>query len=379
MRLLFISNNWADAHQQSRLRALLGLFESYLVFGFTRAEYYGPHSDVEPFWVGRMVHASYLSRLYSYFALSYSLIKTVQKDDVIYVFGFDLVVISVFVTKVSGRGKVVYEIPDIREVLLGGSMLHKLLLIIEKWVVKNLYYMVVTSEEYVTEYFNKIRRLSPRDYVVIENKVHADDYTNIVSTEGSRAYQKDSICVGYFGLLRCSRSLDCLIKLASEYGIQVDLYGIFMPSTRHYEELVNNTPNIHYHGSYQSPNQVATIYKGVDVVWAAYPYSSNSLGNHLWARTNRFYESLYFQKTPIVQKGTADARRASLLGDIALEVDLSESADIVVKSLTYLLNWNTLERYNQRITVLPIESYQITNEYLKLARCLQLNKYLVDE
>ncbi len=69
-----------------------------------------------------------------------------------------------------------------------------------------------------------------------------------------------------------------------------------------------------YLGPYQAPKDLSFIYSMVDVVWASYPFSDRTtVGNHLYARTNRFYESLYFKKPFIVQKGTADAKTASVL------------------------------------------------------------------
>ena len=145
-----------------------------------------------------------------------------------------------------------------------------------------------------------------------------------------------------------------------------------MPSTRAFETKMRSVDGITYLGPYQSPSDLPALYASVDVVWAAYPFSPEKRGNHLWARTNRFYESLYFKRPMILQKGTNDARVAASLGAVALAVSL-ESSEAAADYLTQNLSKAFLLLCRQKLSEIPEEIYQITDEYQHLT-CFLLPK-----
>ncbi|WP_247236060.1 hypothetical protein [Telluribacter sp. SYSU D00476] len=372
MKIIFVSNNWADAHQQVRLQALLALCPSLVCLTFTRT-YYPATSSIEPLWTGRMEHASYLKRWNIYIQFFRQLYKTVKNGDIVYTYGFDLAAITLLFRTLTRRSVyLVHEVPDIREMFFRKGKAGWLLRRIERWVIPRIDLLVVTSPEYVTEYYQKLRGLPVRKYLVIENKIHTRPH-HLPNTP-ERPASQNRIRIGYFGLLRCKASLDCLMLLACTNRFDIILRGIFMPDTRHYESLVKETPNMQYLGPYDAPKELKTLYGSVDIVWAAYPYSPRSItGNHLWARTNRFYESLYFRRPIVVQKGTSDADRARTLGNIAIEVDLEDTRQ-AAQYLEEQLTPDYLQDMEKALTAIPEHEYLIKDEYKTLVRCLQLRK-----
>ena len=372
MKMIFVANNWADAHQQARLKALSKYLTPIVCLAFLR-EYYPPTSSFRPAWLGEMAHASYGGRWKIYLRFLKQLRKHTSPADTVYLYGFDLLVLIYLYSVLSGkRLRLLYEVPDIREMFLATTLAGTLVRYLEAWIIPRVDLLLVTSPEFVTEYFTRLRHIRVRHFHVIENKIHAQQLPPL-SPIPTPAPPGPKIKIGYFGLLRCSASLDCLIALARKGTFDIQLRGIFMPSTRHYEQRLLGLENITYGGPYESPAELPLLYTGVDIVWAAYPYDPKPVGNHRWARTNRFYESLYFKKPMILQQNTSDYHTATRLGPIALGVDLSnnsQAAAYLTENLTasFLL---TARRYLDQV---PESSNQITDEYQTLLSWLQQKK-----
>ncbi len=372
MKMLFISNNWADAHQQTRLRGLAQAGFVITCLAVYR-NYYPVQSPVAPIKLGNVNHAQYTKRLRIYWRLFVQLWKTAPCNGCIYVYGFDLA-LTILIYKTISRQKttVIYEIPDVREIFFSHNLAGKLIRKIEKIIIPHIDQLVVTSPEFISEYFLRLRKILIKDYLVIENKIHSDQVPKSSSTYRPIDSNR-KIRIGYFGVLRCTTSLNCLLSLADNGQFEVILRGIFMPETSHFEEKTGISGNIFYHGPYQVPENLETMYGEVDIIWAAYPFSKNETGNHRYARTNRFYESLFFKKPMILQKGTADANKARQLGNIAMEIDMNDE-DQVIRYLSSFLSLDYLESAGTSIRNVPESHYQITTEYKNLVRCLQQKK-----
>jgi len=366
MKLIFISNNWADAHQQTRLNSLLDYGISVECLAVYR-HYYPVHSRICPIILGEIEHGFYKRRIKIYAQLFYNLRMRAKTLDKIYTYGFDLVLIVLLFKILSGRKvEIIYEIPDIRELFFSESFTGKLIRRIEKLVIPRLDLLIVTSPEFVSEYLIGLRKIRIRSYLVIENKVHASETPTAFELKEEK---NDRIKIGYFGVLRCAASLHCLIKLAETNQFEIILRGIFMPATGHFETRIKHLANIKYLGPYRVPEDLAQIYHEADVIWAAYPFSDTKLGNHRWARTNRFYESLFFRRPMIVQKGSTDAGNAQIIGNFAIEIDLKNEFG-VISHLCSMLNIEYLKSIKHAMHSIPESHYQITDEYQTLLKWL---------
>lgn len=371
--MIFISNNWADAHQQTRLNALLKMNLVILSIAVFR-NYYTANAQCAPIFIGNVRHAFYGKRISVYVLLFYQLTKNSNSKDFLYVFGFDLMLICLVFRFISGKKvKVIYEVPDIREMFFSQSISGKTIRWIEKKVIPKIDLLVVTSPDFLFNYFTGLRNILIQNSLIIENKIHPEEVEKLPASKLETHKLDRKIRIGYFGVLRCGASLDCLIKLAQYGDFEIILRGIFMPLTRHYEKIILYEKHISYLGPYQAPKDLSFIYSMVDVVWASYPFSQNTVGNHLYARTNRFYESLYFKKPFIVQKGTADAHSSALTEQIALEINL-ENEEETISLLQASLTHDKLAEFHKNLFNVPENHYQITNEYNDLETWLQLNR-----
>lgn len=368
MKMTFISNNWADAHQQTRLKALIESGFDIRCLAVYR-DYYPASSAVSPTMIGKVKHASYTKRFKTYGLLFYELVKNFKSDQLLYVYGFDLALVTLIFKAFSHRKTfIIYEVPDIREILFLPGIRGKLLRFIEKSAIPGINLLIATSPEFISEYFIRLRNIDIQEFRIIENKIHKNQLSGTLEIQPQQVSGK--IKIGYFGVLRCTASLDCLILLAGENKFEIILRGIFMPVTSEYEKRISHLKNIKYLGPYQVPQDLTSIYNEADIVWAAYPFSKDTPGNHLWARTNRFYESLYFLKPLIVQSGSVDARQAKTLGNIAFEIDLAD-IDKAASQLNTALSFAYLTSARKRLEKIPAHHSMITTEYKNLVTCLQ--------
>jgi succinoglycan biosynthesis protein ExoL len=114
--------------------------------------------------------------------------------------------------------------------------------------------------------------------------------------------------IGWFGTLRCRKSLDVLSRIASQYPdlVKVDIRGTPSEEDIPKEVLVAVTsgrPNFRYHGPYQSPRDLREIYGRIHFTWAIDFLDAGS--NSDWLLPNRVYEGGLFDAISIARAGTA--------------------------------------------------------------------------
>lgn len=371
-KMVFISNNWHDAHQQTRLNALSEFDLELECLGLER-NCYKIVSRFRHTSLGTIQNGKYFNRFFSYIRFLVLLPKATRSADFAYVIGFDLLLFTLLYRKLSFRKfNVIHEITDIRELFFSRTAMGQFVRRLEKLCMPSVDLLVVTSEEYITEYFTKWRSIPIKQHLVIENKIHSNQRgssNNLPSSEEINS----KIRIAYFGYLRCPASFECLLELADTHLFDIILAGSLTESTRHYATQLLHHKAVTFLSSYDGLHDMSDLYSQIDYVWAVYPYSFKKTGNHRWARTNRFYQSLFFRKPAIVQKDTADSRRAKSLGEVAVEIDLANIKE-AVEYLLQALNHKNLIRMETNLATVPPSYYLITSEYHDLAQCLKLTK-----
>lgn len=360
-KVLFLTSVSKDARIGRRINALKGLGIRPTVLSFEREGFFGD-SKTDYISLGKLEHGNYAKRL-TPFIRALPIIRQYAKDcSSIYCFGLDMLLLAHMIKpSLAGRVKLIYEVADIREVMFGDTAKAKVMRGFERFLVRRLDLLVLTSDAYYKHFYKGTLNLDV-PYQLIENKL--DHNALSVALEPSELrYQ-----LGYFGLLRCSNTL-AIIKNLAEQGKSVYMRGFARsPITDSDISEATKLEDITYGGPYDAPEDLPAMYGSVDMVWAAYPYEENRQeGNWRWARTNRFYEACYFGKPMITQKGTEDGRVVEAL-DIGLNLDLSdiEAASREVAAITP----EKLERWQENIKALPKKVYMYTSEHEELAQFL---------
>ena len=313
--------------------------------------------------IGKLEHEKYYKRILP-FAKSFITIKNnIKYADIIYVFGLDMLLLGwaarLFIKK---KNKIVYEVGDIRSIFIGNSIQSIFFRWVERFLIKRIDLIVVTSKAYITDYYEEIQGLKNIRYIVIENKLNAE--MGLKKNITNRINKDNIIRIGYFGLIRCKTSLQILKRVAcnSKGRIQIYIRGITM-GIGNLDKEANETPNIAYDGPYTVPEDIPFIYNNVDLVWVCYPYQGKNIGNWCWARTNRVYEACYFKKPMIAQSGTQDGEEVKK-HNLGLCVNLSDVDGTTNRILK--LTWEELLRWHKNVSKLPQKYYLYTDEHKKL-------------
>lgn len=314
--------------------------------------------------MGEIAHGRYLSRLKTLAGAIPVVREHVDSQTVVYCFGMDMLLLAKLAT--LGCNNILYEVADIRPILVENSLAAKFMRFVEKQLLRNIKCLIVTAPGYVTGYYEQMLKVRNLRHLVIENKIDAAVFQD--QTEQRLVPQAGAkLRLGYFGLLRCETSWQALRKLAlaSPATIEIIIYGKAV-APANIKEQCATIENIRYCGEYVAPDDLPAMYQSVDVVWACYPYGLQSPGNWMWAMTNRFYESCFFAKPMITLAGSADARRVQQY-DIGFSVTLSN----IEETLAFLQDQLTpanVQRLAANVRAVPKEVYVYHDEHKQLAR-----------
>jgi succinoglycan biosynthesis protein ExoL len=143
--------------------------------------------------------------------------------------------------------------------------------------------------------------------------------------------------------------------------IQDFLHSLNIPGR--IEELANVT----YLGEFRSPDDLPSLYSDIDILWGCYPYPDSDDHNWRWARTNRFYESCFYQKPIIALRDSGDALVVEQhdIGPIVHGPDIGTAVEALSK-----ITRDDLTRWQENISKLPRDVYVYTHEGEELATLL---------
>lgn len=371
MRITFLLPVASHARYHKRIAALQSLGVERRVFYFER-DYYPGRPWPEGYQsLGSLQHRRYSLRLKMVPKAVLKICSDIQGSDVLYAFSLDTLLIAWLASKTRfKRYKIVYEVGDIREACLGKGLSSRLLRGFERYLLQRIDLLVVTSEAFVTGYFQGIQGLREISYQVIENKLSS---LMLPPRQGSDAVcfldKEDVFRIGYFGLIRCRRSWEALKEIVRKGRgrIRLNVRGIFleMPDL---EEEIQNTEYVEYGGPYVSPDELPNIYRCIDLAWIAHHHGES---NTRWARGNRFYEACYFLKPMISQAGTQDDVMVNKmhLGKSINLLDLEGAVEAVLH-----ISGSDIQAWRDSLVRLPDNIFLYTDEHEKLIKSLGKNQ-----
>lgn len=366
MKFLFILPVLSDSYYQKRIRKLSDLGVICTVFGFEREHYKGKPWEKETTSLGRLKHGQKLGRIATLLKALFLIRKTAKQHHVIYCFGLDILVLGYFATLFhSDKPKLVYDLPDIHNILIGQNFIAKTLRSVEHFLLNRTAAVVVASPAFIDGYFQNIQKVSPT-FVVIENKVESDLSTKPVTVSNDKLSEKSFTTIGYFGMIRCEMSLQLLTSLIkkNEGATHLSLWGIFL-NTEKYKPKLLELPGVSYGGQFVYPDDLQDMYTSVDVVWAAHMHGETS---NKWAISNRFYQACYFKCPLIVQQNTQDAKLVQKY-NIGCTIDLRDIPSSI--QTLQLIGTNQLKKWTTNMQNMPEEVYTLTNEHNKLLNILK--------
>lgn len=197
-----------------------------------------------------------------------------------------------------GQG-LVYECLDIHRKMLGSGIASRLLRWFERRLLARSARVIVSSPAFERDYFRQVQGWQgPVD--LVENKMGALPAA-LAEAPAAGAAGAPGVpwTIGWFGMLRCRRSLAILSQLVARSDGRVRVLIAGIPSPDVFADLpaeIARVPGMEYAGPYR-PQDLARLYGRVHFAWCI-DYFEEGL-NSRWLLPNRLYESLAHGVVPV--------------------------------------------------------------------------------
>jgi succinoglycan biosynthesis protein ExoL len=238
--------------------------------------------------------------------------SALQRCQIFYARNIDMLLLA-FLGKrlVASRAVLAYEVLDVQRIFIGSGMINKAMRWVERYLLARCDMLVVSSPDFIARYFQPYQGFAGAWYL-LENKVFAQPETLQYLQRGLNAQVGPPWSIGWFGTLRCERSLDILSRIADALGDRVVIHIRGLPSSedltvQQIQAACDRRPNMLYGGPYASPRDLAAIYGKVHFAWCI-DYLDAGL-NSDWLLPNRLYEGGLMGALAIARRDTATSRK----------------------------------------------------------------------
>jgi len=293
-----------------RIRSFLRAGVDVSAFTFRRDKF---NTGFSPDWnnthLGRTVDRNYFYRLP---ALLWALLRilrqgqTVRAADFIYARNMDLLFLGLLARRLTrSRAKLIYEVEDVQEIFFrktpGAALFRRL----ERWALRRIDLLVVLSPGFLHGYFEPVQGWQGPSFV-LENKLQLGDRSETPTPLG-RAWEEitDRWVIGWFGTLRCPKSMALLEEIAGALGPMVEIYTRGYPTETGldaYLQIVERHPNWSYDGEYVIPNDLEEMYGRVHFSWCL--DFLDEYGNSPLLLACRMYQGGFYGAVPLVVAGS---------------------------------------------------------------------------
>ncbi len=330
-RIAFFAHDSRESVVIKRAKAFDAAGASVIGFMFHRAR---DKEQPVPVWenieLGATIDRNYLARLPKLSRALWTVMRhrrALAECDVIYARNFDMMALATMAKWLSrSRAQLVYEVLDVQRAFVGAGFLKAAFRWCERRLLAACDMLVVSSSMFMTRYFEP-RQGYGGPWFLLENKVAASQVAAIPKTATPAPANGPPWIIGWFGTLRCMRSLDILSRLAATHP---DTVAVLIRGTLSEEDISSDAmraatadrSNFRYLGPYQSPRDLAEIYGEIHFTWAIDFLDAGS--NSDWLLPNRLYEGGLFHSIAIAREGTATGDKVARDG---LGVTLREPID----------------------------------------------------
>ena len=237
-------------------------------------------------------------------------LRDVARPDVIVARNLEMLAVANRATSLFGGDvPIAYECLDIHRLLLREDIVGKTLRGAEARLGRKAGLLITSSPAFIEHYFRPLSGLDLPSLLLQNQVLDLDegDGTEVAVTPPPAPAQPWRI--GWFGALRCARSLDLLTTFSHAMAGRVEIVLRGRPAYSefdNFDDFVRNQPFMSFHGSYRNPEDLARIYAGVHFSWAIDFFEEGQ--NSSWLLPNRLYESCRHGTVPIALAGTETAR-----------------------------------------------------------------------
>jgi len=356
LKVLYLVPNLGDAAVQRRVAILRDGGARVTLAGFQRAG----AADPEPGSVvlGRTFDARFSQRILAIARASGGVRRRLRgvDADVIIARNLEMLFLARRLRPAGPAGPpLVYECLDVHRLLLRDDVIGRHLRRLEQSLVAQVALVMTSSPAFTREYFAKVWANGP-PILLLENKVYGDDSprgTNPVLTSGGDR----RIRLGWFGALRCRRSLAALLGLAEQRPDTVDVVLRGRPALHEFDDFhtdVESLPNVQFAGPYRNPHDLNDIYSSIHLAWAIDFFEAGK--NSDWLLPNRIYEGCLHGAIPVALKGT---ETAAFLDRHQIGIVLPDIERATLTTMIDHLDDGTLKRLAAKVAALPRPTFAL--------------------
>ncbi|WP_299885227.1 glycosyltransferase [uncultured Ruegeria sp.] len=360
--VLYLAHDLDDAAIWRRVDMLRTGGADVSVVGFRRRS--GPLSE-DALVLGQTHNGKMLQRVFLVLKLRlrlHAIVRNVPPVDAILCRNLEMLALAVPLLRVLRSTRpvsLVYEVLDIHRLMVGQSIKARVMRWIERRLCQKVDQIVVSSPAFQREYFVPVQH-STAPILLVENKVVAQSDGPSETSGRSTGAVQAVLRIGWFGILRCRFSLRCLDTLtrANPGRYKIVLRGRpALDELPDFHDVVEGNPDLVFEGPYSYPNDLAAIYRDVDLAWMIDRYDSG--GNSDWLLPNRLYESGLNGVPPVALAGTETAR---LLGELGIGLILEKADDASVISAMEQVSPEIVDHLHQMQHAVPPDVWQVTRQ-----------------
>ncbi|MCJ2143800.1 glucosyl transferase [Methylobacterium sp. E-066] len=243
--------------------------------------------------------------------------RDLRAADVVYVRNLDMALVAWASARLAGsRAPLVYEVLDIQRLMVRRDRVGRIARAVERWILRRSALLVVSAPDFVTRYFEPVQGFSG-PWHLLENKVMAHRLAEVAHRLDRGRVAGPPWVIGWFGTLRCRRSLTMLAAIARalDNSVRIVIAGRLSEEDidpEVFAATLSRHPNMTFRGPYANPGELPDIYGGVHFSWAV-DYLDDGL-NSDWLLPNRLYEGGLCGALTLARAETATGRYAEAEG-----------------------------------------------------------------
>ncbi len=352
-RILILAHDLSDAAIHNRAYMLKLGGADVVIAGFSRGKVCdNPHAD-RMVQFGTTYNGNFIHRVFSVVKLIATLHKhkpLFNEADIVIARNLEMLAVASHAKKyLQDKAVIVYECLDIHRLLLGKGAAGAILRKLEGHYARSASLLITSSQAFMDNYFTPLSgvRLPVR---IQENK--------LLCAGSVAVHQSRSIgpvwTIGWFGILRCRKSLSLLSTLAGQLEGKVNVIMRGKPALDQmpdFFEVVASSPFLNYGGTYLK-SDLEKIYSEVHFSWAIDMYEEGQ--NSSWLLPNRIYEGGAFGAVPIALRSVNTGKFLEKTGAGVL---LSDNIAADLKLFFTQLNGDTFRALESQISGVPKKTW----------------------
>ena len=290
-RIAYFAHDLVDASVHRRVRMLLDGGAEVLLFGYRRTPQPVPEvHGVPAIDLGQTHNSRLLSRALAILRerfVTKRYARSMRGVSAIVARNLDVLVIGSHALTCADPGvPLIYECLDIHGKMLGTELPSRALRSLEAFYLKKCAGLIVSSPGFMREYFERFQN-ARQPFLLVENKFSGPVAAVTAPGPTPQAPWK----IGWFGHLRCGKSLRMLVKLTDALAgkVEVVIRGkLRLDEGDQFEDSIRKSKYVTFGGPYRY-EEIPALYGEVHYCWAI-DYSQEG-SNSAWLLPNRIYEA----------------------------------------------------------------------------------------